>query len=88
MTMTRALIAFAVVAAAIALDVRDSAAQYRPWCAIYTGRTGAGSTCTFATYEQCMMTATPGSGAFCAQNPWYGLGPDQRTARQGSRGRW
>ena len=94
MTMTRALIALAVVASGLALDVRDSAAQYRPWCAMYTGRTGAGSNCTFATYEQCMMTATPGSGAFCAQNPWYGHGPDQRSAGYGpdqryrSRERW
>ena len=97
MIVTRALTALVVVAAGIALDVRDSAAQYRPWCAMYTGRTGAGSNCTFATYEQCMMTATPGSGAFCAQNPWYGYGPGQvtdgygsgqRAARQRARERW
>jgi hypothetical protein len=54
-----------------ATDARPSAAEtYRPWCVQYSGRDGA-STCTFTSYEQCMMTATPGSGGYCVQNPWY-----------------
>ena len=33
-------------------------------------RNGA-RTCTFTSFEQCMMTATPGTGGMCVQNPWY-----------------
>lgn len=53
------------------IDARPVAAEtYRPWCVQYSGRDGA-YTCTFSSYEQCMMTATPGSGGQCVQNPWY-----------------
>ena len=34
------------------------------------GRDGA-YTCIFSSYEQCMMTATPGTGGSCVRNPWY-----------------
>ena len=88
MTPTRALLAFAALTATIAIDVAPAAAQYRPWCAQYTGR-GSARTCTFATYEQCMMTATPGSGAHCVQNPWYGYGERSGgTTGRGDRSRW
>jgi hypothetical protein len=30
-----------------------------------------GTTCAFTSFEQCMMTATPGTGGSCVQNPWY-----------------
>jgi len=54
-----------------AIDARPTSAEiYRPWCVQYSGRDGA-STCTFTSYEQCRMTATPGSGGYCVQNPWY-----------------
>jgi Protein of unknown function (DUF3551) len=54
-----------------AIDARPAAAEiYRPWCVQYSGRDGA-YTCTFTSYEQCRMTATPGSGGYCVQNPWY-----------------
>src|SRR4029453_3153897 len=54
-----------------AIDARPSGAEtYRPWCAVYTGRSG-GRNCSFNSFEQCMMTAGPGTGAPCAQNPWY-----------------
>jgi hypothetical protein len=61
-------------------DVRPAASEiYRPWCAQYYSSSGNGATnCGFTSYEQCMMTATPGSGAFCVQNPWYlAYGPGQ-----------
>jgi uncharacterized protein DUF3551 len=55
----------------IAIDARPSPAEtYRPWCVVYSGRDGA-YTCIFNSFEQCMMTATPGTGGACVQNPWY-----------------
>jgi hypothetical protein len=61
-------------------DIRPAASEiYRPWCAQYYSSSGNGGTnCGFTSFEQCMMTATPGSGAFCVQNPWYlAYGPGQ-----------
>jgi Protein of unknown function (DUF3551) len=65
-----------------AIDSRPVAAEvYRPWCVQYTGGNGDdGTTCTFASYEQCMLTAR-GTGAYCVQNPWYlkyGGGQDEQ----------
>jgi hypothetical protein len=49
-----------------------SAETYRPWCVQYGGASGDnGLTCTFTSYEQCMMTGGPGTGGQCVQNPWY-----------------
>jgi Protein of unknown function (DUF3551) len=73
-----------------AIDARPAAAQnYRPWCAQYTGRSGA-TNCGFTSYEQCMMTAR-GAGAYCVQNPWYlyygsgGQRPDTTGRRERTR---
>ena len=66
--MRELLVALSLLGALI--DLRPAAAEtYRPWCAQYSGR--GGTNCGFVSYEQCMMTATPGSGAHCVQNPWY-----------------
>jgi hypothetical protein len=71
-----ALLALAVLAG---IDTRPAAAEiYRPWCVVYSGRDGA-YTCIFTSFDQCMMTATPGTGGSCVQNPWY--------ARYGEQGR-
>ena len=43
----------------------------RPWCVVYSGRDSGARTCTFTSYEQCMMTAGPGTGGSCIQNPWF-----------------
>jgi hypothetical protein len=49
-----------------------AAETYRPWCVQYGGSNGDnGLTCTFTSYEQCMMTGGPGTGGQCVQNPWY-----------------
>ena len=66
------------------IDARPAAGQYRPWCVEYLGR--GGTSCTFTSREQCMMTATPGTGGVCFENPWYG---DQRPdpAGRGARAR-
>jgi Protein of unknown function (DUF3551) len=72
-----------------AIDARPSGAEtYRPWCVVYSGRDGA-YTCIFASFEQCMMTATPGTGGSCVQNPWYlRYGPSgPGTTGQGGRAR-
>jgi hypothetical protein len=70
MMMIRA--AFVLLAVAAVGDVRPSVAEiYRPWCVQYVGSKGDdGTTCTFTSYEQCMLTAR-GAGAVCVQNPWY-----------------
>ncbi|MCC6775888.1 MAG: DUF3551 domain-containing protein [Hyphomicrobiales bacterium] len=71
MRTTRTVLALLVLGLVCAVDVGSAAAEtYRPWCAQYTGRS-SGRNCGFVSYEQCMMTATPGSGAICVQNPWY-----------------
>ena len=55
----------------LALDPSPAAAQAnRPWCAQYYGF-GGGTNCGFTSYQQCMMTAGPGTGAWCVRNPMY-----------------
>ena len=81
--MIRAAFALFAIAAIAAIDARPAAAEiYRPWCVLYNGRDGA-RTCTFTSYEQCMMTATPGSGGSCVQNPWYSQYGEQSQAQGG-----
>src|SRR5882724_3803401 len=70
MTTIRAAVAIAVLCVVAALDIGPSVAEiYRPWCVEYSGR--GGRSCAFTSFEQCMMTATPGTGGHCVQNPWY-----------------
>ena len=76
-----------------AIDALPLAGEiHRPWCVEYQGGNGDnGTSCAFTSREQCMLTATPGSGGICVQNPWYlesgrgGQQPD--TARRGERTR-
>jgi Protein of unknown function (DUF3551) len=72
--MTRirtAAVTVLVLGATTVIDIAPSTAEtYRPWCAQYSGR-GGGRNCSFTSFEQCMMTAGPGTGASCVQNPWY-----------------
>ena len=92
MIMIRAALAFFALAACAAIDARSAAAEiYRPWCVQYQDSSGNGSTsCAFASYEQCMMTAGPGTGGVCVQNPWYlqygehgqGQGGDRRRPKR------
>jgi hypothetical protein len=71
MRTIRAALTLLVISLFATIDAPPSAAEiYRPWCAQYTGKAGARN-CGFTSFEQCMMTATPGSGAHCVQNPWY-----------------
>jgi hypothetical protein len=72
----------------LALDPSPAAAQAnRPWCAQYYGSLGGGTNCGFTSYEQCMMTAGPGTGAWCVQNPAYqayGSGTAAPSRRRGA----
>jgi hypothetical protein len=90
MKAIRALLLLLLLSALTALDVRPAASEiYRPWCAQYYGRGGDGArNCGFVSYEQCMMTATPGSGAWCVRNTWavpYGSGQNAGNARRARR---
>jgi hypothetical protein len=71
--MIRTALALLALAAFAAIDARSAAAEiYRPWCVQYQSSSGNGSTsCAFTSFEQCMMTAGPGTGGVCVQNPWY-----------------
>jgi hypothetical protein len=63
-----ALALFALTALA-GTDARSAAAEiYRPWCVSYPASTT--KSCAFTSFEQCMMTAGPGTGGVCVQNPW------------------
>jgi len=72
MKAIRAVLLLLILSSLAAIDVRPAASEiYRPWCAQYYGRGSDGArNCGFVSYEQCMMTATPGSGAWCVRNTW------------------
>jgi Protein of unknown function (DUF3551) len=87
--MIRIVAALLALTALAAIDSHPAAAEiYRPWCVQYTGGNGDdGTTCTFMSYEQCMLTAR-GTGAYCFQNPWYlkyGSGQDEQKADRSRR---
>ena len=82
MKITRTVVILLAVCPLTAIAARSSGAEtYRPWCVVYSGRDGA-YTCIFTSFEQCMTTATPGTGGSCVQNPWYlRYGPNDSSAR-------
>jgi hypothetical protein len=89
MKTIRAVLVVLTLSSLTVIDARPMAGEvYRPWCVEYQSGKGDGSTnCSFTSYEQCMMTATPGSGGFCVQNPWYlWYGPDGQKPDTTSRG--
>src|SRR5262245_65479657 len=73
-----------ILSSLAALDARPAASEiYRPWCAQYYSSSGNGATnCGFVSYEQCMMTAKPVSGAFCVRNTWDSAFGDGTTGDQ------
>jgi hypothetical protein len=86
MTTIRAAFALLAVCSLIAFNARSSVAEiYRPWCVSYPASTT--KSCAFTSFEQCMMTAGPGTGGVCVQNPWYlWYGPNgPSTGGQGGR---
>ena len=90
MNAIRAVLLLLILSALAALDVRPAASEiYRPWCVQYYGHGSDGArNCGFVSYEQCMMTATPGSGAWCVRNTWseaYGSGQNAASPRRARR---
>ena len=72
MKSIRAVLVVLTLLSLSAIDARPTAAEvYRPWCVQYWGTRGGATNCGFTSYAQCLMTATPGSGGHCVQNPWY-----------------
>lgn len=62
------LLALVGLAAVDASASRTQAQEY-PWCVIYAGSDADGGThCMFTSYQQCLMTATLGSGGMCVRN--------------------
>jgi uncharacterized protein DUF3551 len=87
---TRPTLVLLTLCSLAVIDVRPAASEiYRPWCAQYYGVGSSGTrNCGFVSYEQCMMTATPGSGAWCVRNPFYeayGSGQGVRSPRRARR---
>jgi hypothetical protein len=83
------VLALLALSAPAALNVRPAAAEvYRPWCLHDSDK--AATSCAYASYDQCMLTARGGGGT-CRQNPWYlqygERGPAYGTKDQGERGR-
>ena len=77
MKITRTVVILLVVCPLAGIDARPGGADiYRPWCVVYSGRDGA-QTCIFSSFEQCMMTATPGTGGSCVQNVVFVVRADQ-----------
>jgi Protein of unknown function (DUF3551) len=89
MKIFRAVLVVLTLSSLTVIDARPTAGEiYRPWCVEYqSGKGDGGTNCSFTSYEQCMMTATPGSGGFCVQNPWYlWYGPGGQKSDTTSRG--
>jgi hypothetical protein len=75
-----AILAAVISLAALTALPGAARAETYPWCIEYGGRDGDGGVhCMFVSYEQCRMTATPGSGGFCVRNPYY-----QQESRSGA----
>jgi len=89
MSANRTALALLALTALAAFDLRPAAAENRPWCFQDTGKSA--TSCSFASFEQCMETAR-GLGGSCKQNPSYSQtgerGPAYGARAQSERGRW
>jgi hypothetical protein len=67
MTTIRAAFALLADCSLTAFNARSSVAEvYRPWCVSYPATTA--KSCAFTSFEQCMMTAGPGTGGVLLQD--------------------
>jgi Protein of unknown function (DUF3551) len=89
MKSIRAVLVVLTLSSLTAIDARPTAGEiYRPWC---TSDPRGTTNCGFTSFEQCQMTAGPGSGFYCEQNPWYlrygagGQRPDTTGRRERTR---
>jgi len=67
--MRHALICVLLALVALAVERSPATAQNAAWCAYYKG--GAGTSCGFATFQQCMASVS-GVGGTCNLNPSAG----------------
>ena len=67
--MRHALICVSLAIIALAVERSPAVAQNAPWCAYYKG--GAGTSCGFRTFEQCLASVS-GVGGTCNRNPAAG----------------
>jgi Protein of unknown function (DUF3551) len=85
MILIRAALTLLALAALAAIDAPPSVAEvYRRWCVDYPP---IGTSCVFTSFEQCMMTAGPGTGGSCVQNPWYFAYGEGRKSGPAARGK-
>jgi Protein of unknown function (DUF3551) len=78
----RLILALAVTAAALLLNVRAGQAYQGPWCA--AENIGFGMVyedCTMPSIEACRQAVIAGNRGYCTQNPrwpgWYGAAADE-----------
>ena len=76
----RLLLAIAgIVTLALFVDIRPSDAQvfrHYPWCLFSGGNESSFESCSFDSFEQCLMTRS-GGGGICFANPAYRPGVEQ-----------
>jgi hypothetical protein len=89
--MKRVILLGALTLAAISLNLRPAAADFRgsgPWCAVYS--LGFGDDvwdCSYNSVQACQPNVIAGNRGFCNHNPgWYApnssVEPRRRTARR------
>jgi hypothetical protein len=71
--MRLTILCLSLIAVALIGEIQTASAQSAysyPWCSRYFKRGGGGSSCYYATYQQCMATVS-GIGGYCFQSPYY-----------------
>jgi hypothetical protein len=73
--MRPTILSLFLVAAAVSGEAASaqSPTSY-PWCARIYQKDGAGTSCYFTSYQQCMTTLS-GIGGYCYQSPYYHPAP-------------
>jgi Protein of unknown function (DUF3551) len=87
--MRKAVLALMALSAACAIDAAPAVAGGMPFCikgCDFGGGGGAGD-CSFASYQQCLATAS-GRDATCAANPYFSQNADLQPNRNFSRRRY
>jgi hypothetical protein len=86
-TMRKAFWAMMVCCAASASSAMPAAAQNLPYCIKGCDFGGGLGDCSFASYQQCLATAS-GRDAFCAANPYFNAKAELPPRRNMSRRRF
>jgi hypothetical protein len=71
----------AFTALALTVDAQPTRAEVTyPWCAEGSFKDGA-RTCGFVSFAQCMASISGRGASYCAQNPMYRPGVEERSRR-------